>query len=224
MVSHSFRLGGWALALLLFAAANSARAQTTVSVPLTTGDASKLTIGFFTGGTLLQISVSGNGDLVDSRYQTYPDGSLVTTAQSPYTFANPGATYPAVSGYPSGDGINHFSGGGANYDFSGSGWMFAGKQTTDTTDAATIRAGALVGTFVNSPTRDDWFLIGYGGNFTVPTGGATLFVAINDSYSPDNHGAYSLALTAVPEPSLAAMLGLGLIGVAAIRRRGQSAD
>jgi hypothetical protein len=205
--------------LLLAGLVICGRAQAAVSVPLTTDSGSRINLGFFTGGTLLQISVSGTGDLVDSRYQTNPDGSLVVTATSPYDFANPGATYPSVGGFPSGDGINHFSGGGANYDFSGSGWMFAGLQTTDTTNPAAIRAGTVVGTFAIEPTRNDWFLIGTGGTFTVPGGGGSLFVAVNDSFNPDNHGAYSLNFTAVPEPGVAALLALGCIGIFVTRRR-----
>jgi hypothetical protein len=205
--------------LMLAGLAVCGRAQTSVSVPLTTSDASKINLGFFTGGSLLQISVNGTGDLVDSRYQTNPDGSLVVAATSPYTFANPGATYPSVAGFPSGDGINHFSGGGGNYDFSGSGWMFAGLQTTDTTNPLAIRSGAVVGTFSSTPTRSDWFLIGTGGTFTIPAGGASLFIAVNDSFSPDNHGAYSLNFTAVPEPGVAGLIALGCIGIFVTRRR-----
>ena len=194
-------------------------AQTTVPVPLVVGDSGKINLGFFSGGSLLQISASGTGDLVDSRYQTNPNGSMAAAPGAPYLFTAAGATYGSVGGFPSGDGINRFVGGGANYDFSGSGWMFAGKQTSDTTDPAAIRAGAIVGTFIASPSRGDWFLIGYGGTFSVPTGGANLFVAVNDSYSPDNHGSYSLSFTVVPEPSVATMVGAGLIGLGCFRRR-----
>jgi hypothetical protein len=76
-----------------------------------------------------------------------------------------------------------------------------------------------VGTFVTNPTRTDWFLIGTGGFFNVPAGGGTLFVAVNDSFSGDNNGAYSLNFTAVPEPSVALSLAVGGVTVGALRFR-----
>jgi len=76
-----------------------------------------------------------------------------------------------------------------------------------------------VGTFVTNPARTDWFFIGYGGNFTVPTGGATLYLAVNESYSPDNHGNYSITFAAVPEPSVVALLATGIVALGASRRR-----
>src|SRR5438067_2798 len=83
---------------------------------------------------------------------------------------NVGATnYPIVNG---GDGINHFPGGGANYDNApappAGPYAFAGAQTTDTTSPLAILFGTVVGTFTNTPTRADWFRIGTGGTFTVP--------------------------------------------------------
>jgi uncharacterized delta-60 repeat protein len=173
----------------------------TVSLPLTTGEGNKLSLGAYPAGTRLRISASGKGDLANSNLQTNPDGSLAAAAGAPWSAANGGAAYPGVSGFPAGDGFNRFVGGGMNYDQSGgSGWMFAGKQTTDTTDAGAIRAGAVVGTFVASPTRADWFLIGNGATAIVPSGGATLYVAVNESNSSDNHGAYALTVAA-PTPT-----------------------
>ena len=153
-----------------------------------------------------------------------PDGSLFAPASSPYTYANAGSTeYPTAFG---GDGINHFVGGGLNYDSVGSGFGFAGKMTTDTTDPAIIRDGAVVGTFSATPTRADWFFIGYGGSFTAPASG-NLYLAVNDSYSPNDQGNYSISLTTpapVPEASTVAsfglMLALGLGGVLVARKKG----
>jgi hypothetical protein len=176
-------------------------AQTVVNVPLTTGEPNKLDLGFFAGGTLLQFSATGQGDLTGSNFQVFADGSLAATATAPYGFANSGAVYPAVGGFPAGDGFNDFTGGGANYDFAGSGWMFAGTQTTDTTDPSAIRAGALVGTFSLSPVRADWFFIGLGRSFVVPGGGANLYLAVNDSFNSDNHGNYAVTYAAIPELS-----------------------
>jgi hypothetical protein len=190
------------------------RAQTTISLPLTAGESGKVNLGFFNGGSLLQISVSGTGDLADSRLQVKPDGSLAVAAGAPWTAANVGATYPGVAGFPAGDGINHFVGGGMNYDFGGgSGWMFAGKQTTDTTDGGAIRAGAVVGTFSSTPGRADWFFIGFGSTVSIPAGGANLFIAVNESFSSDNHGTYLVTFTPVPEPPVMAMIGVGALAV-----------
>ena len=159
-----------------------------LSLPLATSADGKLDLGAFNGGATVTLAFSGNGDLVDSRYQTRPDGSLYAPAAGSYDFANAGATYPTQDG---GDGINHFAGGGANYDATGSGYGFATKLTTDTTDPAAIRLGAVVGTFSASPVRGDWFLIGNGVTVTVPAGGAHLYVAVNDTFSGDNHSAYT---------------------------------
>lgn len=174
---------------------------TTTALPLTTGEGSKISLGTFSGGSSVRLAVSGAGDLLSASYQVYPDGSLVTASSSPYGFTNSGAAFPSVATFPSGDGFNRFPGGGSNYDHSGSGWAFAGKQTTDTTDAAAIRAGAVVGTFVANPVRADWFAIGFGGTFVVPAGGATLYVAVNESFSGDNHGSYLVSVAATPAPA-----------------------
>lgn len=164
-----------------------------VNLPLTTAPDNKLDLGAFLAGATLTATFTGNGDLVDSRYQTKPDGSLYAPATGGYDFANAGAAYPTQDG---GDGVNHFAGGGANYDATGSGYGFATKLTTDTADPAAIRLGAVVGTFSDSPARADWFLIGNGATLTVPAGGAHLYVAVNDTFSGDNHGAYTGTLSA----------------------------
>ena len=192
----------------------------TFTLPGTTDPTSKLDLGSFAGGTDLQIQISGTIDLTGgSGYTTNPDGSVVGPVASPYTYANPGATnYPTTFG---GDGINHYVGGGAN--FAGGSFGPAGAQSTDTTDPATIRLGAVIGTFSPNPTRSDWFLIGYGAIVVVPDTTAHLYVAVNDTYYPNNVGAYTGTFTvlSVPEPSslvLAGIAALGGLGLWARRR------
>jgi hypothetical protein len=214
----------WIVPAIFGLIARAAVAQTVVGLPLTTGEAGKISLGFFATGAV-QITASGTGDLVNSTFQTNPDGSLAAVAGGSYTFANNGAAYGSVSTFPAGDGFNHFTGGGANYDFTGSGWMFAGLQTTDTTNPSAIRAGAVVGTFAAIPSRTDWFFIGYSKLVTIPDGGATLYVAVNESVSHDNHGSYSLTYTAVPEPSVTVLV-IGVAAAAAVgwrRARSKSA-
>ena len=159
--------------------------------PGTTGGVPADDLGFFPGGTSITIVAGGTGDLVNSNYQVNPDGSMAAPPGSPYGYAAAGATnYPTSH---TGDGINHFPGGGANIDQNGN-LDFAGKQTTDTTDPLAIRGGALVGTFKSQPTALDWFLVGYGTTVVVPAGGADLYLAVNDTYNPDNHGSYSVSI------------------------------
>jgi hypothetical protein len=199
------------IAIALLGLVEVVSAQTVVSVPLTAGASNKVDAGFFSGGQVLSVGATGSGDLVDSRYQVYADGSLAAAASGAYAFANNGATYSTEFG---GDGFNHFVGGGANTDLSGNyglaGFPFAGATTTDTTSSTAIRLGALVGTFSLNPARSDWFVLGTSTTLTVPGGGAQLYLAVNDSYSPDNHGTYSVTLTAIPEtPWFAFTMGTG---------------
>lgn len=163
-----------------------------LSLPLTRGASNKLDLGAFAGNTTVTLTFTGSGDLIGSNWRVKPDGSLASVAGAPYDFANPGAAYSTQNG---GDGINHFTGGGANFDSTGSGYGFAGKQTTDTTDPNAIRLGAIVGTFSSNPGREDWFYIGSGTTVQTPPAGAHLYVAVNDTNQSDNHGAYSGTLT-----------------------------
>ena len=169
-------------------------------------------LGFFPGGAAITITVGGHGGLCNCGFPVNPDGSLNGTPASQYAYAVQGATgYPTVNG---GDGTNHFPGGGENYDPSNQKYGFAGKQTTDTTDPAAIRFGALVGTFKSQPTNLDWFVIGYGKTLTVPAGGADLYVAVNDSYNPDNIGSYSVDVATASAPVPAITLSQGSTPVA----------
>ena len=163
--------------------------------------------GFFAGGTSVTIAAGNHGgNICNCGYPLQPDGSLSGTPTS-FTYAIPGSTaYPVING---GDGINHFTGGGFNYDSASKSYGFAGKQTTDTTDPAAIRFGALVGTFKSQPTNLDWFLIGFGKTVTVPAGGANLYLAVNDSYNYDNVGNYSVSISSSGSPVPAITLKTG---------------
>ncbi len=201
-----------------------------VSLDLTTGASNKRDLGFFAAGTTITLSFAGNGDLVDARYQTRADGSLFAPATGGYEFANAGASYPALFG---GDGVNHYVGGGAAYDFTGSGFGFAGTASTNTTDPTTIRNGAIVATFVGAPGRADWLFVGNSATLTAPTGGANLYLAVQDTVNSDNHGTYTGTITSVPVvvpeantfalalPAVCcfAIARLGMIGAVVIRQK-----
>lgn len=168
---------------------------------------SKLDLGHFNGGSILTIQMSGSISLdYSSDYNSYADGSLVHYVTDPsFAYVNAGAAYPTTYG---GDGINHFVGGGCNYDKYLPGFTQAGALTTDTAAAGAIRCGAVIGTFSANPTRTDWFYIGTSDVLTIPAGGAELYLAVNDTNPVNNAGSYSGVLS-VPEPSALALLGLG---------------
>lgn len=188
------------------------------------GASNRLDLGLYAGGTRLDIAISGTVNLLPQtgfNWITNPDGSLFQfNDPATYQYALAGSTlYPTVAG---GDGINHFAGGGANYDTATGTpyghFGFAGKQTTDTTDPAAIRFGAVVYTFSLNPTRDDWHFLGFGGRILVPTGGAHLFLAVNDSnndvFPGVNSGSYSVQVTPVAEPATITLCFSGLLAIA----------
>jgi hypothetical protein len=85
----------------------------------------------------------------------------------------------------------------------------------------TIKIGALMGTLVAAPSVGDFFLIGYGTTISLANAGH-IYGMVNDTYYPNNGGAYTVNVSAaVPEPAAWAMLigGFGLAG--ATMRRGR---
>ncbi|MBI3879966.1 MAG: hypothetical protein HY301_07855 [Verrucomicrobia bacterium] len=186
---------------LLALTTSGLRAATLTNFTLgaTRADTNRLDLGAYAGGTVLEIAMTGIINLTGQTWKTHPDGSLINfVTDVGYGYANAGATnYPTSFG---GDGMNHFPGGGANYnqpDSSSNAFAFAGALTTDTTNPATIRYGSVVGTFTNAPARSDWFFIGYSNQVTVPPGGAHLYVAVVDVYYPNNSGQYTGAVSVV---------------------------
>lgn len=195
------------------------------------------TAGTYVAGATLLITVTGTVNLnaPGGLIITNPDGSLSTAPSasclacwSPgYQYFLPTNVYPTSAG---GDGLNHFSGGGGNFDMfpaSHSAWAAQGKQTTDTTDPGALRFGALAYTFTPNPSATDWNLLGFGGVFSTGSGG-TLQLILVDTYYPNNTGGFTVNIEAIesPEPStvLLGFSGVGLLGFARIirRRRAQS--
>lgn len=188
-----------------------------------TSDINKLNLGIFASGTRLDVKLSGTISLGESS-SFYADGSLA----APFS----GGSYPyaiaGTSGYSTqfgGDGINHFAGGGLNYDaqYIINPFGIAGKETTDTKDADAIRFGSVIGTFSKNPSRNDWFFIGLGRILTVPEGGANLYVAVNDTYYPNDTGAYSGTIDIIspsePVPEPTTVLGTLAFGAVISRWR-----
>ena len=83
-----------------------------------------------------------------------------------------------------------------------------------------FKIGALVGTLSATPGVNDWFLIGYSKQLTLASSGH-IYAAVNETYAVNDSGAFSVTVTAVPEPESYALFlaGLALMGLAARRRR-----
>lgn len=196
----------------------------TISTPINGGAyAGSLTLHITTTG---KINLNGPTGLIE----TNPDGSMASSPLASCAvcwspgyqyFISGSSTYPTFAG---GDGINHFAGGGGNYDLfpaDHSAWAAIGKQTTNTNDPGALRFGALAYTFNVNPTATDWSLLGYGGTFVTPAGGGTLLMQVADTFYPNNTGSYTVTIDTqlgpqeIPEPAAIwlAFSGFAVLGV-----------
>lgn len=85
-----------------------------------------------------------------------------------------------------------------------------------------IKIGALMGSLVAAPAGpSDFFSIGFGTTVTLAAPGQ-IFAQVNDTFYPNNVGAFSVNVqAAIPEPGSWALMiaGFGIAGAAARRRR-----
>lgn len=111
-------------------------------------------------------------------------------------------------------------------------YLYFNPTGSDTADGfpgqagAGINVGALVGTFNASPTlASDWFLLGSSTTLSLLTD-QTLYAAVNDTFAPNNEGAFDVTITRLqqpptptPAPATLALMGVCLAGLGWKRRK-----
>jgi hypothetical protein len=151
-------------------------------------------------------------------------------------FGNP---FPGAIGTPGATDARSVQDGGVGFDFSPFGSVLqiatgsvvdAGSTATDADGLEWLFRGlpvySLIGIWSSTDTSitaiGSAFFVGTSATIIVPTAmPAYLFLAENDGIFSDNSGSYRVTLTvvAVPEPGTLCLLGLGLLGMGAARRR-----
>lgn len=163
------------------------------ATPVNANLSTPTSLGFFTAGTY-HITGSGVVDLVGAPGSGFDINPDGTPTS---TVTTPGYGYFNPNGSYQADG---------NYGPGGAG----------------IKIGALMGTLVAAPASpSDYFLIGYGTDLTLLSD-SFIYAQVNDTYYPNNGGAFEAsvaAVNAVPEPLTLSLFGAGLAGMAAVRRR-----
>jgi hypothetical protein len=224
----------WIIWTTVMAAALPVKAGVLLTLDSTVSTPTIVSLASFPAGATLYISAGGTVNLngpvgnPSGLIVTNPDGSLssfppasCSACWAPgYEYFLPaslgGTPYPTTFG---GDSINHFVGGGANFDkFPGMHPAFAaqGKPTTDTLDPLALRFGAIAGTFVTNPAPTDWFLA-VGTGHVIPNGATNLQLVVVDTFYSNNSGSYTVFIDTTPEPAVG-WLALSGIGFLAWRR------
>ncbi|WP_338848684.1 PEP-CTERM sorting domain-containing protein [Massilia sp. W12] len=182
-------------ALVLSIASLGAQAATVLP------NGSLLDLGLFGPGSY-RLTASGTIDLCgDSSFTMGPDGRPVSSVTCGHygSVFNPDGSYIA-------DGTTGR----------------AGMNAKIGALIGTFNANAYTGNNPNAAQADDWFLIGFDKTINLTQAGH-IYASVNDTYHPNNIGAFQVNVQAVPEAQTWAMMAGGLACLAAFARRRKAA-